>query len=196
MRAKTKELIFQGALKAFAEKGFTETTMEQIAEICGVAKGTLYYNFKTKEELYIFVMESGVQHFISMIQDYVEMISHDDFRQRVIRLTEAHLDFFHNEEDFCRLLLSRSWGTQERHHTVRHVMQKYFDLLESELHTAKERGKLPASVDVKTAASSYFGMMGFTAIRAIIHGESLDSPALRSSLQNLVLHMMGVFDKE
>ncbi|BAU26230.1 TetR family transcriptional regulator [Aneurinibacillus soli] len=196
MRTKTKELIFQGALKAFAEKGFNETTMEQIAEICGVAKGTLYYNFSTKEDLYIFVMESGVQHFTSMIRDYIEIVSHDDFRERVIRLTEAHLDFFENQQDFCRLLLSRSWGTQERHHTVRHVLQEYFNLLESELHTAQGQGKLLASIDVKTAASSYFGMVGFTAMRAIIYGQSLDNVALRSSLQSLVLHMMGISDQE
>jgi TetR/AcrR family transcriptional regulator len=196
MRIKTKELIFQGALKAFAEKGFNETTMEQIAEICGVAKGTLYYNFKTKEELYIFVMESGVQNFITMIQDYIDVVSENNFRQRMIRLTEAHLDFFQNEQDFCRLLLSRSWGTQERHHTIRHVMQKYFALLENEIQNAKKQEKVPSTLDCKVVASSLFGMIGFTAMRTIIHEESLDNPAMRYSLQNLVLHMLGIFEEE
>ncbi|WP_047153800.1 TetR/AcrR family transcriptional regulator [Aneurinibacillus tyrosinisolvens] len=196
MRVKTKELIFQGALKAFAEKGFNETTMEQIAELCGVAKGTLYYNFKTKEDLYVFVMESGVQNFMRMIQDYVEVVNPDDFRQRAIRLIEAHLDFFQNETDFCRLLLSKGWGTQERHYTIRHVLQKYFELLEAELQTAKDKGKLPSTVDIPTTASSFFGMIGFSAMRAIIHNQSLDHAELRYSLQSLALHMMGIFDEE
>ncbi|WP_286885293.1 TetR/AcrR family transcriptional regulator [Aneurinibacillus sp. UBA3580] len=196
MRAKTKTLIFQGALKAFAEKGFNETTMEQIAEICGVAKGTLYYNFKTKEDLYIFVMESGVQNFITMIQDYIDVVSEDNFRQRIIRLVAAHFDFFQNEQDFCRLLLSRSWGTQERHHTIRHVLQKYFVLLEQELQAAKDRGKLPHHMDVAVIASSLFGMIGFTAMRTISHEESLDNPTLRYNLQSLVLHMLGIFEEE
>jgi TetR/AcrR family transcriptional regulator len=196
MRVKTKELIFQGALKAFAEKGFNETTMEQIAELCGVAKGTLYYNFKTKEDLYVFVMESGVQNFMRMIQDYVEVVNPDDFRQRAIRLIEAHLDFFQNETDFCRLLLSKGWGTQERHYTIRHVLQRYFELLEAELQTARNKGKLPSSVDIQTTASSFFGMIGFSAMRAIIHEQSLDRAELRYSLQSLALHMMGIFDEE
>ncbi|MFT9850230.1 TetR/AcrR family transcriptional regulator [Aneurinibacillus sp. REN35] len=195
MRAKTKELIFQGALKAFANKGFNETTMEQIAEICGVAKGTLYYNFKTKEDLYIFVMESGVQNFTTMIQDYIDVVPKEDFRERVIRLIEAHLDFFQNEQDFCRMLLSRSWGTQDRHHTIRHVLQRYFVLLENEIQAAKDNGQLPAELDVRVVASSLFGMIGFTAMRAIIHEESIDAPALRYSLQNLVLHMLGIFEE-
>ncbi|CEH27948.1 hypothetical protein AM501_14795 [Aneurinibacillus migulanus] len=196
MRAKTRELIFQGALKAFAEKGFNETTMEQIAEICGVAKGTLYYNFKTKEDLYIFVMESGVQNFTALIQDYMDVVSPDDFRQRTIRLIEAHLDFFQNEQDFCRLLLSRGWGTQERHHTIRHVLQKYFVLLEQELQAAKNNQKLHSGIDVAVTASSLFGMIGFTAMRAIIHEEALDNSSLRYSLQNLVLHMLGIYEEE
>lgn len=195
MRAKTKELIFQGALKAFASKGFNETTMEQIAEICGVAKGTLYYNFKTKEDLYIFVMESGVQNFTMLIQDYIDVVPKDDFRTRVIRLIEAHLDFFQNEQDFCRMLLSRSWGTQDRHHTIRHVLQRYFVLLEHEMQAAKDSGQISAEFDVKVVSSSLFGMIGFTAMRAIIHEQSLDTPALRHSLQNLALHMLGIFEE-
>jgi TetR/AcrR family transcriptional regulator len=195
LRAKTKELIFQGALKAFAEKGYNETTMEQISELCGVAKGTLYYNFKTKEDLYIFVMESGVQRFIEKITDFVEVVSPDDFRQRVVRLIEAHLEFFQKETDFCRLLLSKGWGTQERHYTIRHVLQKYFELIESELQLAKDRGKLSSIIDVRTTASSFFGMLAFTAMRTIIYGQSLEEPAVRYSLQSLALHALGIFEE-
>ncbi|WCK54599.1 TetR/AcrR family transcriptional regulator [Aneurinibacillus sp. Ricciae_BoGa-3] len=195
MRAKTKELIFQGALKAFAEKGYNETTMDQISELCGVAKGTLYYNFKTKEDLYIFVMESGVERFIEKIRDFVEVIRPDDFRQRVIRLIEAHLEFFQTETDFCRLLLSKAWGTQERHYTIRHVLQKYFEFLESQLQTAKDAGKLPSIIDIRTTASSFFGMLAFTTMRTIAYGQSLDEPAVRYSVQSLALHALGIFEE-
>ncbi|WP_027417984.1 TetR/AcrR family transcriptional regulator [Aneurinibacillus terranovensis] len=195
MRVKTKELIFQGALKAFADKGYNETTMEQIAEICGVAKGTLYYNFKTKEDLYVFVMESGVQRFIEKIKDFIEIVEPVEFRTRMMRLVEAHLDFFQNETDFCRLLLSKGWGTQERHYTIRHVLQSYFEVLESELETARKLGKVPSIMDIRTTASSIFGMLAFTAMRSIIHGQTLDDPSIRYSLQSLVLHALGIFEE-
>lgn len=156
MRQKTKELIFEGALRSFAEKGYNETTMEQIAIASGVAKGTLYYNFKTKEELYIFVIESGVEGFISMIKDYIESSDHNHFRQRIIRLIEAHLDFFQREASFCRLLLSKVWGVEERQFTIRHILQGYFLLLEDEVDLAKEKGIISQNIDSQIAASVFF----------------------------------------
>jgi len=195
MRQKTKELIFQGALRSFAEKGYNETTMEQIAEACGVAKGTLYYNFKTKEELYIFVLETGVERFITMIKDYIESSDHTYFRERMIRLIHAHLDFFQKETSFCRLLLSKVWGVEERQHTIRHVLQDYFKLLEKEVDLAKEKGVIPQGIDSKVAASCFFGVVGFSSMRNIILGRSLDDPSFRYTIQLLILQSLGIYDE-
>lgn len=194
MRSKTKELIFDGALRCFAEKGYNETTMEQIAETCGVAKGTLYYNFKTKEELYIFVIESGVARFIKMIRDYMETADPNHFRMRITRLIEAHLDFFQKETAFCRLLLSKVWGAEERQFTIRHILQDYFQLLEDAVNHGKKSGIISQTIDSQTAANSFFGMVGFTAMRSLILGRSLDDPAIRYTLQTLVLHSLGVYE--
>lgn len=195
MRQKTKELIFEGALQSFAERGYNETTMDQIAEACGVAKGTLYYNFKTKEELYIFVIESGVDRFIQMINNYIEGTDTDQFRARIIRLIEAHLDFFQKETAFCRLLLSKVWGAEERQFTIRHILQNYFKFLEGEVEVAKEKGMIPPGIDSQTAASSFFGTVGFTAMRSLILGRSLDDPSIRYTIQNLVLHSLGIYQE-
>jgi AcrR family transcriptional regulator len=195
MRQKTKELIFEGALRSFAEKGYNETTMEQIAIACGVAKGTLYYNFKTKEELYIFVIESGIERFMNMIKDYIESSDHNYFRQRIIRLIEAHMEFFQKETAFCQLLLSKVWGVEERQFTIRHVLQRYFQLLENEVDLAKEKGLIPQSIDSQVAASSFFGTVGFTAMRSIILGRSLDEPTLRFTIQTLVLQSLGIYEE-
>ncbi|MCF2717933.1 TetR/AcrR family transcriptional regulator [Paenibacillus sp. UKAQ_18] len=67
MKQQTKEIIFNGALKAFSERGFNETNMEEIAKVCGIAKGTLYYNFKNKQELYIYILKMGMERFVQDI---------------------------------------------------------------------------------------------------------------------------------
>ncbi|MPM64998.1 hypothetical protein SDC9_111890 [bioreactor metagenome] len=43
---KTKMTIFEAAIKTFSNSGYNGTTMDQVAEAAGVAKGTLYYHFK------------------------------------------------------------------------------------------------------------------------------------------------------
>ncbi len=53
-----KEAILETATKFFAEKGFRDTSIGDIAKMIGVADGTVFYHYKTKEELFIAVLES------------------------------------------------------------------------------------------------------------------------------------------
>lgn len=48
-KIRTREAIISAAIKLFSEKGFEATTVEEIAKEAGVAKGTFFNYFKTKE---------------------------------------------------------------------------------------------------------------------------------------------------
>jgi AcrR family transcriptional regulator len=50
-RAETRERIFRAALRLFAERGFLETTVEDITEAADVGKGTFFNYFPTKEHV-------------------------------------------------------------------------------------------------------------------------------------------------
>ena len=58
---KTKRKIFETSMKLFAEKGYDGTSVEEITTIVGVAKGTLYYHFSSKEEIFYFLVEEGMK---------------------------------------------------------------------------------------------------------------------------------------
>lgn len=57
----TKRLILDAALLLAAERGITGTTMDDVAERAGVAKGSLYYNFSSKDKLFEGLLLDGME---------------------------------------------------------------------------------------------------------------------------------------
>ena len=56
-KAATRAQILQSALMCFSEKGFHQTTMDDIVAQSGLSKGALYWHFKGKKELFIALIE-------------------------------------------------------------------------------------------------------------------------------------------
>jgi AcrR family transcriptional regulator len=52
-----KEVILKAAAKLFSEKGFKYTSMAELSRITGAAEGTIFYHFKSKEELFLTILE-------------------------------------------------------------------------------------------------------------------------------------------
>ena len=56
---RTKRIIFNTAIKLFSEKGYESTSIEEITAVAGVAKGSLYYHFPTKEDVFDFLLDDA-----------------------------------------------------------------------------------------------------------------------------------------
>jgi AcrR family transcriptional regulator len=66
-----KEKILVESIKAFLTRGFRGTTTRELTETAGVAKGTLYWHFKSKEEILDGILEKFLKEFIGGIQEAV-----------------------------------------------------------------------------------------------------------------------------
>jgi len=60
-REEAKSKILEAAFQEFSEKGFHQTTMEDVAKRVGVSKGALYLYFNSKEELFKGIYEKAPQ---------------------------------------------------------------------------------------------------------------------------------------
>jgi AcrR family transcriptional regulator len=63
-KEKTKQAILAAALKLFAEKGFYNTTTRAISRKAGIAEGTLFNYFETKEDLALYFFEREIDEVI------------------------------------------------------------------------------------------------------------------------------------
>lgn len=74
-RGSTKQLITDAAVRVAAQHGISGASMDQIAEAAGVAKGSLYYNFASKDALFEQVIRDGFERLgdaIDAARDQVE----------------------------------------------------------------------------------------------------------------------------
>ncbi|MCF6095054.1 TetR/AcrR family transcriptional regulator [Microaerobacter geothermalis] len=186
MALNTLDKIYQGGFKAFAQKGYFEVTMEEVAVIAGVSKGTLYYRFKTKEELYFYLIERGIDEFCEAISNRLAEIPLYLVEERLDALVRVHLHYFESHPDFCKLMFRRSFDSFLGEDQFLMKMKDYFYLIEKELTNAQEKGWMDSFLHITTAASSFFGMLGFFVIRTMVRGDSIRS----KPLQNTLIHMV------
>src|ERR1700730_10075446 len=71
-RREREELIIQAAEEVLQEKGYYETSMDEIAARVGIAKGTIYTHFPGKEELVMAIFTRTMQTFLEGIDEVIE----------------------------------------------------------------------------------------------------------------------------
>ncbi len=70
-----REAILAGAAERFANRRYAEVTMVDIARVAGVAKGTLYVYFRTKEELFLAYAEREIRGFFAGLERRLRVCS-------------------------------------------------------------------------------------------------------------------------
>ncbi len=98
-----KELILKAAMKVFSEKGFHEASVDDVANLAGVGKGTVYRNFPSKQDLFLALIEWGFNSLISEIVAKTKNI--EDFLKKIEIAIETYLVFFEHKRNFYRVLI-------------------------------------------------------------------------------------------
>jgi len=89
-----REDILAAAARLFAEQGFSATSMNQVAEACGVAKPTLYHYFQDKQELLAQICDSHVHALLALVDEVKSRQLEPDAQLRALieRFTRAYAD--------------------------------------------------------------------------------------------------------
>lgn len=90
----TKLKIAQIAEKLFSQKGYAATSMEDITSASGSSKGSIYYHFKSKERLFLFIIETKA----NMWKDEWKKLqmNYNTNTEKLYALAEHYLDDYQN----------------------------------------------------------------------------------------------------
>jgi len=71
-RQQTREYLLRAASQVFAERGFHEATLDEVAAAAGYTKGAVYSNFKNKEDLFLALLEDAYARDMAAIKETLE----------------------------------------------------------------------------------------------------------------------------
>jgi AcrR family transcriptional regulator len=98
--------ILSAATKTFGNKGFDATLMDEIAKAAGLAKGTLYLYFKSKDEIYQAVVRQALAEVDELTRQHVETAP--DFAGRYAAFIRVRIAFWQDHHSLYRVILSMS----------------------------------------------------------------------------------------
>ncbi|GAA2862075.1 TetR family transcriptional regulator [Actinoplanes cyaneus] len=155
-REDTRQKLYEAAVQLIAEKGFNETTVDDIALRANVAKGTVYYNFKSKTDLF----EELLRHGIGLLTDeFRAAVQGLPPREAVRALVRAQLSYIQRYRAFAQLLVSEMWRTnREWQQTLVLLREQAIGVIAETVQAGVDSGALPADLDVRVASAALFGV--------------------------------------
>ena len=108
MSATTREHIVEAALALVADRGFTATSVEDIASAAGVAKGSVFYNFGSKSGLFEAIITEGVTRLTVALRGAAEGLHGRDALEALVTelLTQVRA-----HPDFAKLMVAETFRT-------------------------------------------------------------------------------------
>lgn len=181
-----RERIIAAAAKLFGDKGYHRTTTAEIAESAGVAAGTIYIYFSSKEELLVAVFEEFLGKHMERLRNGVE--AEPTPEKKLVRLLALGLELMYANPDSARIFLSQLRQSTEMITTVaKRSSRAYKDIIEGIL-TEGARTGLCRDVDVAAAASMLFGAFQSTVLDWVADGCTYNLTDSTESLTDFVLH--------
>ncbi|MER5732786.1 TetR/AcrR family transcriptional regulator [Streptomyces sp. NPDC002138] len=161
-RQATRQKLYEAAVTLIAEQGFSATTVDEIAERAGVAKGTVYYNFASKNDLFEELLKHGVGLLtVSLRTAAEETEARGGTRVEALdAMIRAGLVFIDRYPAFTQLYVAELWRTNRAwQSTLMVVRQEAVAVVETVLREGVERGELSAEIDVPLTAAAMVGMV-------------------------------------
>lgn len=161
-RQATRQKLFEAAVTLIAEQGFSSTTVDEIAERAGVAKGTVYYNFASKTVLFEELLQHGIELLTASLQSAADENaerggSHVDALDAMVR---AGLDFISRYPSLTQLYVAELWRTNRAwQSTLMMVRQQAIAVIEAELRAGVAAHEFSGHIDIPLTASALFGMV-------------------------------------
>jgi TetR/AcrR family fatty acid metabolism transcriptional regulator len=153
-----RDAILRAAIDVFADRGFFGAQVADIARAAGVAAGTVYLYFKSKDDLLVSIFDRSMREGLTLGRAAVA--DFDDPRERLRRLARAHLARLGGDRNLAivfQVELRQSTKFMERFSST--LLRDYLGLIRDAIADGQRAGIFRTDIKATVAAKIFFGAL-------------------------------------
>jgi TetR/AcrR family fatty acid metabolism transcriptional regulator len=153
-----RERILRAAIKVFARKGFYATRVSEIAQAAGVADGTIYLYFQSKEDVLVRIFEDRITRLLEVLRN--ELARSPSFEERMRRIVGLQLGLLEGQRDLAEVItvnLRQSSKLLKQYATPLFV--EYLEVLASVIADGQREGVVRSDAHPRILARALFGAL-------------------------------------
>ena len=158
-KERTRQAILKAALEFFSEKGFHRTTTREIARRAGIAEGTMFNYFRTKEDLALYFFEKELSGLIEWYGEQSELQA-APLAEKLFGIVNHHLERIGPYEEFIGAVYLRALQPSSKLNPLslpeRELSLRYLRFVHEILAEAEERQEIPKVGQVGAYAVGLF----------------------------------------
>lgn len=157
--------VLDSAAKIFRDNGYAGTTMRAIADDAGLKAGSIYYHYKSKDELISAMLDLGMSSVIVAVKHALSMLPQEaSAHERIRTAVYAHLSAIIEYGDYT-LAARRVFGQVPEDLRVKnmHLRDQYAAMWQEILVVASTRGELRPTANLSLSRLFILGALNWTA---------------------------------
>lgn len=156
-RSAGEQAILDAAVRLFSTHGFDGVSMRTIADAAGVSKSNIYHHFRSKDELYLAIMQSSAARLAELVDTLAEGAG--PFPQRLRAFARAHMEHLFGHATTVRLLLREVFTGRDKWQRllIDHVVGDIVRRLRAIFEKGQAEGALRPDVDPGLCAMQILG---------------------------------------
>ena len=181
-----RKRILEAAVKVFARKGYFAARVSEIARKAGVADGTIYLYFRSKEDILVKLFDEVMAEHVHQMREALRGLANTPERLRAIAL--RHLRVLGGNRDLAVVFqVELRQSTQFMERFTASWLQDYFALLNEVMEEGQRNGSLREDLNRKVATKAFFGALDEMVTSWIIGGKGYDLGQLATPVVDLFL---------
>ena len=159
--------IIQAATRVFAEKGFYNAKVADVAREANVADGTIYLYFKNKDDLLISIFENSMDTFTGEVQRRIESLQ--DPAEKLKQFIRLHLDIVRQNQDIAQVLqieLRQSSKFMKEYAATK--FRDYLNIISKILEEGQEKGIFKKTISPLILKRAIFGAVDEMALEWVL----------------------------